>query len=387
MAPVMAAASRPPVQKQHRRLGLLPLALLAGHAGLALSFLGNPFRTAGPPKAPVEEQSDPASKEEFSSADRQELLAELERNWQTLHQRLQEGIYPAVVDDPYFIVDPKGLLRRYLVAARFDVREAIIRLEATAKWRQEWNVLDYYRTGAAAELFSEEANPGAEMYFADSLLVDKEGRPYAAGRLKFANPENMHPWHHLRAGVMVFELMATKVAALGKGPASYILDISPPKQQGNVSGTAGLERNYNEARNPYYSRGAGKEAPSEAILEELGSLDNGFAVLKAAITILNQHYPGIVGRVFYLNSDMLFWGAFKIFSRWISDRGSIDFKFLGPNGWREEPLSRLLDHFDQSQLPAEWGGTGPSLNGDEFLARAIDRYESEAHHSELVGAS
>lgn len=30
-----------------------------------------------------------------------------------------------------------------------------------------------------------------EMYFADSLLVDKEGRPYAAGRLKFANPENM----------------------------------------------------------------------------------------------------------------------------------------------------------------------------------------------------
>ena len=36
-----------------------------------------------------------------------------------------------MVDDPYFIVDPKGLLRRYLVAARFDVREAIIRLEAT----------------------------------------------------------------------------------------------------------------------------------------------------------------------------------------------------------------------------------------------------------------
>lgn len=30
-----------------------------------------------------------------------------------------------------------------------------------------------------------------EMYFADSLLQDKEGRPYAAGRLKFANPENM----------------------------------------------------------------------------------------------------------------------------------------------------------------------------------------------------
>lgn len=29
------------------------------------------------------------------------------------------------------------------------------------------------------------------------------------------------------------------------------------------------------------------------------------------------------------SEDMVFWGAFKIFSRWISDRGSIDFKFLG----------------------------------------------------------
>ena len=50
------------------------------------------------------------------------------------------------------------------------------------------------RSGAASELFSEESNPGAEMYFADSLLQDKEGRPYAAGRLKFANPENMPLW-------------------------------------------------------------------------------------------------------------------------------------------------------------------------------------------------
>ena len=51
----------------------------------------------------------------------------------------------------------------------------------------------------------QESNPGAEMYFSDSLLLDKEGRPYCAGRLKFANPENMHPWHHLRAGALVFE--------------------------------------------------------------------------------------------------------------------------------------------------------------------------------------
>ena len=40
----------------------------------------------------------------------------------------------------------KGLLERYLVASNYDVREALIRLEQTAKWRKEWNVLDYYRT-------------------------------------------------------------------------------------------------------------------------------------------------------------------------------------------------------------------------------------------------
>lgn len=140
----------------------------------------------------------------------------MERHWSALEQRLRTETYPAMVDDPYFTVNVKGLLQRYLAASKYDVREALIRLEATAKWRKEWNVLDYYRAGAAAELFSEDSNPGAEMYFADSLLMDKEGRPYAAGRLKFANPENMHPWHHLRAGVLVFELMATKVAPWGK---------------------------------------------------------------------------------------------------------------------------------------------------------------------------
>jgi len=333
-------------------------------------------------------KDDPAGPQEFASTDRKELLADLERQWSVLHERLKGELYPAVIDDPYFTIDIQGLLRRYLVAAQFDVREAILRLEATAMWRRDWNVLDYYRAGAASELFSESTNPGAEMYFADSLMEDRQGRPYAAGRLKFANAENMHPWHHLRAGVFVFELMAAKVAQKGHGPGSYILDIGNIGRAGNVSGTAGLDRPYNEALNPYYAAGAGtKDAPSAEILEELGSLDNGFAVLKAAISILNRHYPGIIGKVYYLNSDMVFWGAFKIFSRWIADRGSIQFNFLGPHGWREDPMDRLLDTYAPDQLFEEWGGTGPQLNGDEFLARAVKRYEDEAAAQELVAAA
>lgn len=375
--------SQVPSQTRRRSgLALLPLVLLLCPTW---TFLGNPFRTKAP-KTP--ETSVETVNKDFASPERKELLADMERHWSVLEERLKAETYPEIVDDPYFNVNVKGLLQRYLIASKYDIREALIGLERTAKWRKEWDVLDYYRTGAAAELFSEDSNPGAEMYFSDSLLLDKEGRPYAAGRLKFANPENMHPWHHLRAGVLVFELMATKVAALGKGPGSYILDIGAVEQQGNVSGTAGQQKVYNEGRNPYYTSGAGtKDAPSQEILEELGSLDNGFAVLKAAITILNRHYPGIVGRVFYLNSDMVFWGAFKIFSRWISDRGSIDFQFLGPAQWREDPVSKLLEYYDSDQLFEEWGGSGPKLNGDEFMQRAIERYESEAMEKELVAAT
>eukprot|EP00438_Fugacium_kawagutii_P016964 Skav217278 [mRNA] locus=scaffold120:193151:194281:+ [translate_table: standard] len=370
---------------QRRSAGFVAALPLLALLSQVPAFLGNPFR-AGTPKVP--ESSAENSGMDFASPERQELLADMERHWSVLEQKLKTDIYPAIVEDPFFTVNVKGLLERYLVASKYDLREALIRLEATAKWRKEWNVLDYYRTGAAAELFSEDSNPGAEMYFSDSLLLDKEGRPYAAGRLKFANPENMHPWHHLRAGVLVFERMATKVAALGKGPGSYILDIGAVQKVGNVSGTAGNERVYNEGRNPYYASGAGtKDAPSPTILEELGSLDNGFAVLKAAITILNRHYPGIVGRVFYLNSDMVFWGAFKIFSRWISDRGSIDFQFLGPVQWREDPLTKLLDYYPAEQLFEEWGGNGPKLNGDEFMQRAIENYEYEVMEKELVGAT
>jgi len=332
---------------------------------------------AGPPEP--ESMLDPTV-EAFATPERQELLQKLESRWIGLEAEFRGGSYPDVARDPFFTTDVRGLLRKYLLASQLDAEEALKRLRATAEWRRDWDVLSYYEPGAALELFGEASNPGAEMYFADSLGFDRRGRPYVAGRLKFANSENMHPWRHLRAGVLVFELMATKVAAAGRGPASYILDIGDVAGVvGTVSGTGGLDRTYDESKNPFYAAGAGTaDAPSPRMVEEFGSLDNGFAVLKAAIKILNLHYPGTIGQVFYLNSDMLFWGAFKIFSRWVADRGSIDFKFLGPNGWRDEPISRLLDTYSPEELFREWGGSGPTLDTDAFLARAVGHYEAEA---------
>mmetsp|Transcript_80212 Transcript_80212/g.223372 ORF Transcript_80212/g.223372 Transcript_80212/m.223372 type:complete len:423 (+) Transcript_80212:25-1293(+) len=325
-------------------------------------------------------QSDDPTIAQFASPERNVLLLKLAQRWNEAAAAIRDGPYPDIERDPFFAGDTSALLRRYLLAAQLDVDDALERLKATAEWRRDWDVLSYYRPGVARELFGEATNPGAEMYFADSLDVDRRGVPYVVGRLRLANAENMHPWRHLRAGVLVFELLATKIAALGRGPASYILDIgSIGGYAGNVSGTGGLERAYDEGKNPYYKEGAGtKDAPSQKCVEELGSLDNGFAVLKAAIQILNRHYPGIIGHVFYLNSDMLFWGAFKIFSRWIADRGSIKFDFLGPVGWREKPISALHDFFASDRLCNEWGGSGSALDGDKFLERAIHQYEADA---------
>ena len=40
-----------------------------------------------------------------------------ERHWSVLEERLKNDLYPAVVEDPYFNVNQKGLLQRYLVWA------------------------------------------------------------------------------------------------------------------------------------------------------------------------------------------------------------------------------------------------------------------------------
>jgi len=353
-----------------RRLGWCFLALLASGS----TFMGGLLKGKRPSSQSVKQPE-----QDLASPAQQTAMKELEEGWRRKEEELREE-YPDIGKDPFFHIDRPSLLRRYLSVTGFDAKEALSRLVETARWRRDWDVLSYYEPGVGSQLFSEASNPGAEMYFADSLHLDREGRPILAGRVQFCNSENMHPWNHLRAGVFVFELLATKVAQLGRGPATYILDIGPVGgQAGKVSGTGGLDRDYDESKNPYYKAGAGsKEAPSAEMLEELGSLDNGFAVLKAAIRVLNRHYPGVITRVYYLNSDMVFWGAFKIFSRWIADRGSIDFQFLGEAGWREDPVSKLLETVAPEELFEEWGGSGPRLDGDEFLSRALKQYEAEA---------
>lgn len=280
-----------------------------------------------------------------------------------------------VESDPYLTTDPEDLLRRFLIATDGNVADAAKRLRAMLVWRREWGILDCHRPGAARQLFSDESNPGSEMYFAQSGHEDRDGRPYVIGRMHYANASNMHPWRHLRAGVFVIERIAVEVMRGKFGYASYILDIGEVPIQGTVSGTGCSGRKFKETDNPYYKRGAAREAPQH-LIDKFGELTSGLYITKAAIAIANSHYPELMTRVIVLRSNWLFGAAFRIFSMWMHKRSRDKFMFV-QGGWGTPPMEALKQWYSQEELPEEFGGAGWRLDGDGFIRSAIGAYDAE----------
>lgn len=278
--------------------------------------------------------------------------------------------------DPYLTLDPEGLLLRFLVATDHNVVEAERRIRAMLEWRREWRILDCHQPGMAEHLYSEASNPGSEMYFSQSCHEDRDGRPYVVGRVYVANGSNMHPWRHLRAGVFVIERMAVEVLRRRCHYGSYILDIGHVEKQGTVSGTGFTAGNFKESDNPYYKRGAGREAP-QWMLDKFGVLNSGMGVLRAAIAIGNNHYPELMQRVIFLRSNWLFAAAFKIFSLWVHKRSRDKFMFVEGGFWGALPVESLKQWYSDEELPEEFGGTGWRLDNDRFLRTAIDAYDAD----------
>lgn len=277
--------------------------------------------------------------------------------------------------DPMLTLDPEGLVCRYLIAEENNAAKAEARLRATIDWRQRWNILEYHRPGEAQRLFTESSNPGAEMYFADSLHADRHGQPYIVGRACLLNPENIHPWNHLRAAQYVVEQLALKVLQSRCGYASYILDVSDVAQAGTVSGTGGGPGNRHESRNPHFAKGAGADAPKE-LLQEFGALNTRLAVLRAGIRICTEYYPEFLSHVVFLRPNVLFSAAFRIFRVWFHPRTRKKLRMLG--GWANPPVENLEQWYDRKQLPAELGGEGWRLGHDAFLRNALEAYASGA---------
>ncbi|CAJ1455760.1 unnamed protein product, partial [Effrenium voratum] len=276
--------------------------------------------------------------------------------------------------DPMLTLDVPGLLRRYLIAEDWNVDKAEQRLQSTISFRRKWQILEYYKPGAAKHLYEEASNPGSEMYFADSLHKDLQGRPYMVGRVDLCNGEQMHPWRHLRAGIFALDRLAIKVIHSRAGYGSYLLDIGKVNMRGTVSGSGGGGMTPKESNNRYYKEGAGRHC-SDELLADFGELSGGLAVLRAALTIASEHYPELLSRIVFLNADLMFSLVFKIFRLWAHKRTRDKFLFLG--GKADPPLEQLFEWYDPSELPEEFGGTGWRLDTDAFMARAIPALDEE----------
>ena len=273
----------------------------------------------------------------------------------------------------------EALLQRYLIAADLDVEAAVRRLDDTIAWRRDWRCLDFYLPGAAAQYISH--NPGAEVYIADSLQTDMDGDPFLIGRVSLMNADNMHPWHHLRGMTFVLERFVTRAG--GTGAASYILDVSPLNQTeaaGSSSASQGAAQASAQRKSAAQER---LEAWTPELLALYGPQEPGLSLIRTALNIVNAHYPELLKRVVFINANLVFLAAFKIFSLWVAPRTRDKFVFLNA-GWGTRPLSHLQTWFPAKSLPPEWGGTGPRLGGREFVHRCAAAYDTEAAGQSLM---
>jgi hypothetical protein len=287
---------------------------------------------------------------DLSSAGAQRKLAWLRDAYEGIRAEL--GCCYDIDSDPYLsppaAEDREALLMRYLIAEELAEEKAADRLRRTVLWRMRWNVMAYYENGSADRLFSAS---GAEMYFCESGMVDREGCPFLVGRLFLCNSANMHPWRHLRAAVFVIERIATKLRGDRK-TASYLLDIGELQLSGTFSGTGPSKGTRNKS-----VHGSESSDASPELLAEYGELTPGLSVLKAAMSIIQDHYPELMSRVVFINASTLFYVAFKVFSLWTSKRTRAKFNFVG-NGWGEWRLSKLLEWY--SHYPHHTAPTAPA---------------------------
>ena len=105
--------------------------------------------------------------------------------------------YEYIDRDPYLCITDNvrraALLKRFLLSEELNIEKAAARLRATVEFRRDWNVQEYHEPGAASKLIPEASNPGAEIYFADSLRTDKDGLPFLVGRIGILNLVSLRP--------------------------------------------------------------------------------------------------------------------------------------------------------------------------------------------------
>ena len=307
-------------------------------------------------------------------------LAELREVWL---RDIRPKFEPAILRDP--LLSPENLdvaLARYLDAEGGRVQQAARRLEATAIFRREYRCVDFYQRGMARRLLMHASNGGACVYFGDMGLRALDGTPVLVGRVslmvdtKHTKPSDaMLPAQHLRAAMFVIERSAAALPARVGSKGAYILDVGGYP----VAEMAA----HNPARTRYWDAdGEGDVRKPAAVLPHLPGHSSlaGLGVLKEAMRICERHYPETLHKVFFYRPGPAFRVIFAIFRMWVPKTTRDRFVLVRPGDeprhfFRPPPHGAGLRPED---TPREFGGRGPSLEGDLFLRRACDRYDATA---------
>ena len=318
---------------------------------------------------------------------------ELAKRWFEIRSRVE---YPDLERDPIMSPeqeeDKEALLKRYLIAENFNVEKAAQRMEDTLRFRKRLNILEFYEDGAGRRICTQEENPGCESYFVDSGLVAKDGSPLIIGRLRLCCEETMHPWAHLRFALFVCERVAAKIKHPISG-GNYILDITGIEKGfvGSYGPQGGDMPKLRSSRTKDENLGGDAAklvtskdpatADPEAVkwcIDTFGEISPGLKVLKAAVTMLSDHYPELLQNCYFAHSDTLFWCIFKAIGMWVDSRTRKKFTFIG-NGWKDHPmLKTLIKRFDSDQILSDFGGDALGFDGEEFIRRAVQRYDAES---------
>jgi membrane protein DedA with SNARE-associated domain len=309
------------------------------------------------------------------------LFAELRLIWRG---RLRPLFEETLREDPLFrsSASEDALLARFLNAERRDaprkpatwVPKAAARLEQMAIFRRDYRCRDFHTKGMARRLMMHASNPGATVYFGDMGLRAVDGGPVLVGRVSLmiepSKPsDNMRAETHLRAGVMVAERALSELPAGVKG--SYVLDVGAfPKRE---MAPHGKTRYWDADGEASGGGGVGPHLPGHESL-------TGLSVLREAMRLMATFYPETLHKVFFYRPGVAFRLCFAVFRLWAPPATRSRFVLVreGHEDIFFTPPGQGGCGLDRETAPLEFGGRGPSLGGDRFLMRALQRYDNTA---------
>ena len=308
-------------------------------------------------------------------------LSELRAIWL---EEIRPRFLPGVALDPFLSPpDVNDVLRRFLDADRGSVQLAAERLERTAEFRKEYDCVAYHRQGMARKLWMHASNAGACVYFGDFGLRNQAGLPVLVGRTSLMVEERaphrkpsdkMLAAQHLRGALLVFERSSVEMIQHGNGSKGmYICDVGgyPTEEM------APFKDRYWDADGPPAAEGV---LPCvDPVLPGHHDL-RGLGVLREAVRILERYYPETLGRVFFYRPGAGFRFIFAIFSMWVGASTRSRF-VLVRKGEESRYFFSPPPHgcgLRPEDTPPELGGSGPSMQGDRFLLKAMEKYDREA---------